>query len=374
MSAGIYADHAATTRLSDKALQAMLPWLQEEYGNPSQPYSFSRKPKKAIANAREIIASCIGAQPDEIFFTSGGTESDNWAIKGTALSHGREGALLVSAFEHHAVLRACEAITADGWPVSYINPTKDGIIIPERMNQLMTAATRTVSIMMVNNEIGTIQPIKQLAALAHDHNAIFHTDAVQAVGHIPVNVEELEVDMLSASAHKFNGPKGIGFLFVRKGIELASHESGGGQEHGMRAGTENVAGIVGLAVALEEHCSHLEDEKTQLNALTDAFQQLMHDVPHIIHGINQERLPGVLSIAFPGYEGEALLHRLDLMGIAVSTGSACDSTRTVISHVLRSMQVPDTIARGTIRISLGVDNTLEDVVAISKAFHRILRK
>lgn len=224
------------------------------------------------------------------------------------------------------------------------------------------------------NEIGTIQPIKQLATIAHDHNAIFHTDAVQAVGHIPVNVEELGVDLLSASAHKFNGPKGIGFLFVRKGTELAPHESGGGQEHGMRAGTENVAGIVGLAVALEEHCTHLEDEKAQLNTLTDTFQRLMHDVPHIVHGMNQERLPGVLSIAFPGFEGEALLHRLDLMGIAVSTGSACDSTRTVISHVLRSMQIPDMIARGTIRISLGVDNKLEDVVAISKAFHRILRK
>ena len=203
MNTVIYADHAATTRLSDKALQAMLPWLQEEYGNPSQPYSFSRKPKKAIAEARETIASCIGAQPDEIFFTSGGTESDNWAIKGTALSHGREGALLVSAFEHHAVLRACAAVAADGWPVSYINPTKDGIIIPENMNRLMTAATRTVSIMMANNEIGTIQPIKQLATIAHDHDAIFHTDAVQAVGHIPVNVSDLGVDILSASAHKF---------------------------------------------------------------------------------------------------------------------------------------------------------------------------
>ena len=374
MNVVIYADHAATTRLSDKALQAMLPWLQEEYGNPSQPYSFSRKPQKAITEARKTIASCIGAQPDEIFFTSGGTESDNWAIKGTALSHGREGALLVSAFEHHAVLRACEAVAADGWPVSYINPTKDGIILPENMNKLITASTGTVSIMMANNEIGTIQPIKQLAAIAHDHNAIFHTDAVQAVGHIPVNVEDLGVDILSASAHKFNGPKGIGFLFVRKGTLLAPHESGGGQEHGMRAGTENVAGIVGMAVALKEHCTHLEDEKTQLKTLTDAFQQLMQDVPHIVHGINQERLPGVLSIAFPGYEGEALLHRLDLMGIAVSTGSACDSTRTVISHALRSMQVPDTIARGTIRISLGADNTMEDVVALSKAFHRIMKK
>ena len=374
MDAVIYADHAATTRLSDKALQAMLPWLQEEYGNPSQPYSFSRKPKMAVAEARETIASCIGAQPEEIFFTSGGTESDNWAIKGTALSYGREGTLLVSAFEHHAVLRACEAIAADGWPITYINPTEDGIIMPETLSQLMTDDTKIVSVMMANNEVGTIQPIQHLAVLAHEHNAIFHTDAVQAVGHIPVNVKKLDIDLLSASAHKFNGPKGVGFLFIRKGTKMISHESGGGQEHGMRAGTENVAGIVGMATALKEHCSHIHEEQEHLNTLTDTLQQLMQDVPHIVHGNRQERLPGILSIAFPGFEGETLLHRLDLMKIEVSTGSACDSTRTVISHVLRSMQIPEEIARGTIRISLGNENTLEDVIAISDALHRVLKK
>jgi len=281
MNTVIYADHAATTRLSDKALQAMLPWLQEEYGNPSQPYSFSRKPKKAITEARETIASCIGAQPDEIFFTSGGTESDNWAIKGTALSHGREGALLVSAFEHHAVLRACAAVAADGWPVSYINPTKDGIIIPENMNRLMTTATRTVSIMMANNEIGIIQPIKQLATIAHDHNAIFHTDAVQAAGHIPVNVEDLGVDMLSASAHKFNGPKGTGFLYIRKGTKIIPHENGGGQEFGQRAGTENVAGIVGMAVALQENVEALDRNQKHLKKLEERLLQGIQDLPYI---------------------------------------------------------------------------------------------
>lgn len=372
MNTVIYADHAATTRLSDKALQAMLPWLQEEYGNPSQPYSFSRKPKKAIAEARETIASCIGAQPDEIFFTSGGTESDNWAIKGTALSHGREGALLVSAFEHHAVLRACAAVAADGWPVSYINPTKDGIIIPENMNRLITTATRTVSIMMANNEIGIIQPIKQLATIAHDHNAIFHTDAVQAAGHIPVNVEDLGVDMLSASAHKFNGPKGTGFLYIRKGTKIIPHENGGGQEFGQRAGTENVAGIVGMAVALQENVEALDRNQKHLRKLEDRLLQGIQDLPYIHNCACQPHLPGLLSLSFPRCDGEAILHRMDLMGICISTGSACDSKRTVISHVLQAIKMDEKIARGTIRISLGPENTLEEADAIAAGLRRII--
>lgn len=374
MSSVIYADHAATTKLSDAAFEAMLPWLREEYGNPSQPYSFSRKPRKALTDARTIIASCIGAEPEEVFFTSGGTESDNWAIKGTALSHGRNGTLLVSAFEHHAVLRACKAIEEAQCPVVYVAPSKDGVIEPTTVRSLLTDETRMISVMMANNEIGTIQPVEQLADLAHEHHAIFHTDAVQAVGHVPVNVKELKIDLLSASAHKFNGPKGIGFLYIRKGTEITSHENGGSQEYGKRAGTENVAGIVGMAAALEEHCQVMMDEMCYLDHLGEELLKLMQDIPYVLHGAHQRRLPGVLSIAFPGYEGEALLHRLDLMGIAISTGSACDSTRTVISHVLKSMQVPEDVARGTIRISLGNDNTLEDVVAISKALHRVLKK
>lgn len=344
------------------------------YGNPSQPYSFSRKPRKAIAEARESIAACIGAQPEEIFFTSGGTESDNWAIKGTALSICREGALLVSAFEHHAILRACEAIEADGWPVSYVFPSKEGVIEPESLRKQLTENVKMVSVMMANNEVGSIQPIQQLAALAHAHHAFFHTDAVQAVGHIPVNVNELGVDLLSASAHKFNGPKGVGFLYIRKGTQIFPHENGGAQENSMRAGTENVAGIVGMAAALQEHFEAMETEAFHLYSLTDALIQGIQDIPHVLHGENQERLPGLLSLAFPGYEGEALLHRLDLMGIAVSTGSACDSKRTVISHVLKSMSVPEEIAQSTIRISLGVENTIVDVEAIVNALHRILKK
>lgn len=370
----IYADHAATTRLSDKAFEAMLPWLKEEYGNPSQLYSFSRKPKKAIAEARESIAACIGAQPEEIFFTSGGTESDNWAIKGTALSCGRVGALLVSAFEHHAVLRSSEAIEKAGWSVKHISPSTEGIVSSEALLEHLTARTAMVSVMTANNEIGTIQPIQQLATLAHSHQAIFHTDAVQAVGHIPVDVNELGVDMLSASAHKFNGPKGVGFLYIRKGAGITPHENGGAQESGMRAGTENVAGIVGMAVALQEHCETMETEMLHLHSLTEELVKRMQDIPYVLHGEKQERLPGFLSLAFPGFEGEALLHRLDLMGIAISTGSACDSKRTVISHVLQSMHVPEEIARSTIRISLGVENTLADVDGISSALHRILKR
>ena len=370
----IYVDHAATTRLSDRAFEAMLPWLKEEYGNPSQPYSFSRKPRKAIAEARESIAACIGAQPEEIFFTSGGTESDNWAIKGTALSICREGALLVSAFEHHAILRACEAIEADGWPVSYVSPSKEGVIEPESLRKQLTENVKMVSVMMANNEVGSIQPIQQLAALAHAHHAFFHTDAVQAVGHIPVNVNELGVDLLSASAHKFNGPKGVGFLYIRKGTQIFPHENGGAQENSMRAGTENVAGIVGMAAALQEHFEAMETEAFHLYSLTDALIQGIQDIPHVLHGENQERLLALLSLAFPGYAGEALLHRLDLMGIAVSTGSACDSKRTVISHDLKSMSVPEEIAQSTIRISLGVENTIVDVEAIVNALHRILKK
>lgn len=336
------------------------------------PYSFSRKPKKAIAEAREIIAACIGAEPEEIFFTSGGTESDNWAIKGTALTRGRNGALLASAFEHHAVLRACMAIEQERWPVAYISPTKDGLIDPKNLWCRLTSDTRMVSVMMANNEVGTIQPISQLAGLAHEHHAIFHTDAVQAIGHIPVNVKELGVDLLSASAHKFNGPKGVGFLYIRKGTAITPYENGGSQERGMRAGTENVAGIVGMATALKEHCDAMAEETQHLNALTATFLQSLQGIPFILHGDGQKRLPGFLSLAFPGFEGETLLHRLDLMGIAVSTGAACDSKTTVISHVLESMRVPEDLAKATIRISFGAENTQEEATEISRALRRIL--
>ena len=368
----IYADHAATTKLSETAFQAMLPWLIEEYGNPSQPYSFSRKPKKAVSDAREIIASCIHADPEEIYFTSGGTESDNWAIKGVALGRCENGKLLTSAFEHHAVLRACQSIQHCGWTVDYVYPNANGIITPDALHSKLTDNTILVSVMLANNELGTIQPIQPLSEIVRPKGALFHTDAVQAVGHIPIDVNELGVDMLSASAHKFNGPRGVGFLYIRKGTQIAPFENGGGQEFGMRAGTENVAGIVGMAAALQESISALEKNQRCLKDLEKRLLDRLHGIDFIHHCAAQEHLPGLLSLSFPGYEGEAILHRMDLMGVCISTGSACDSKRTVISHVLQAINLSEEDARGTIRVSLGIDNTEKDVDFIADALVRII--
>ena len=367
----IYADHAATTMLSDKAFNAMLPWLKEDYGNPSQSYSFSRKPKKAVSDARKIIADCIHADPEEIYFTSGGTESDNWALKGGTIANGKKGVLLTSAFEHHAVLRTSQSIQSMGWSVDYVYPNRDGIVMPETLKNKLTPETSMVSIMLANNELGTVQPIQFLSEIVRQNGALFHTDGVQAVGHIPVDVNELGIDMLSASAHKFNGPKGVGFLYIRKGTKIIPLENGGSQEKGMRAGTENVAGIVGMAVALQENVSSIEQSQQHLKELEERLLYRLRDVNYIHHCSGQKHLPGVLSLSFPGYEGEAILHRMDLMGICISTGSACDSERTVISHVLQAIDLTEEDARGTIRISLGAENTKEDIESIADALIRI---
>lgn len=370
----IYADNAATTKLDPEAFEAMKPWLLEEYGNASQPYSFARKPKKALAEARASIAACINALPEEIFFTSGGTESDNWAIKGSALSDSEHRAMITSAFEHHAVLRSCAAIERLGYPVAYLSPIPDGQITPENLEGVITDNTRLVSIMFANNEIGSIQPIKELCAVAHAHGALFHTDAVQAVGHIKIDVQELEVDLLSASAHKFNGPKGVGFLFIRKGVELPAYADGGLQEYGNRAGTENVAAIVGMATALKNNCDNLEKNKVHILALEkQLFQELdSYGIRYIRNG-GKNTLPGLISLSFPGKDGEAILHRMDLKGIAISTGSACDSKRTEISHVLRAIDLEELSALGTIRVSLGKSNSKEHVSAITATLASILQ-
>lgn len=370
----IYADHAATTKLSAKALDSMLPWLKNAYANPSQPYSFSRSAKKAIENARETIAACIHAGPDEIFMTSGGTESNNWAIKGTAFSCFAPGVLITSAIEHHSVLRACEAMAKQSWQIIRLKPSKDGVILPESLTAHIGQNTRLVSIMMANNELGTIQPIQKYALIAHQYGALFHTDAVQVVGHIPINADALQMDMLSASAHKFNGPKGTGFLYIRKGTRILPYADGGSQEAGYRAGTENVAGIVGMATALKENIENLDNNQNYLQKLTTRLLEKIKDLPYQLNGRDQDLLPGVLNLSFPGHDGEALLHQLDLMGICVSTGSACDSKRTVISHVLKEIGLKEDIARGTIRISLGTDNTEDDVDAIANALLKIVKK
>ena len=369
----VYADNAATTKLDKAAFDAMSPWLIENYGNASQPYSFARGPKKALAESREIIAACIEASPDEIYFTSGGTESDNWVIKGSAFSDNEKRAMITTAFEHHAILRSCETIEKLGYPVAYVLPSNDGYVSSSQIRQVITNRTRLVSVMFANNEIGSIQPIQELCETAHEFGAQFHTDAVQAVGHFEIDVHELDVDFLSASAHKFNGPKGVGFLYIRKGSELSSYANGGAQENSHRAGTENVAAIVGMATALKLNCDHIVENKEHVLGLE---RQLISKLSNL--GISFKRnggdntLPGLISLSFPDKDGEAILHRMDLMGISISTGSACDSVNTEISHVLKAIHLDENYAKGTIRISLGKNNTDTDIDKIATALSKIL--
>lgn len=371
----IYADNAATTKLDSNAFEAMTPYLLTEYGNASQPYSFSRSAKKAIKEARHIIAACINADQEEIYFTSGGTESDNWAIKGSAFSDPEKREMITSSIEHHALLRSCSAINGLGYPVNYLGVSSDGIVSTSELAKTITPRTRLVSVMLVNNEIGTIQPIRELCRIAHANNAIFHTDAVQALGHIKVDVQELGVDMLSASAHKFNGPKGIGFLYIRKGTQIAPWSDGGSQEFGLRAGTENVAAIVGMAVALKKNCARLEEHTAHLNKLEQTLLSRLNqaNIDFIRNG-SSNHVPGNISLSFRHANGESLLHRLDLMGICVSTGSACDSVNTKVSHVLQAIQLDEAYARGTIRISFGHENSIEDALKISDSLVKILAK
>lgn len=371
----IYADNAATTQLNRNAFEAMVPWLCDEYGNASQPYSFSRKPKKALAEARATIAECINALPEEIYFTSGGTESNNWVIKGSAFADPDKRATITATFEHPSLLRSCEAIERLGYPVAYLMPTADGLITTKALSGMISNATRLVSVMYANNEIGSIQPIKELCDVAHFHGSLFHTDAVQAVGHVEVDVLKLGVDILSASAHKFNGPKGIGFLYIRKGMKILPYIDGGAQESRYRAGTENIASIVGMAIALKENYSNLKRNMTYIKSLEIRLLDKLREahIPFVRNG-GDNTLPGLISLSFSGADGEAILHRMDLKGICIATGSACDSVNTEISHVLKSIQLEEKLAKGTIRISLGSNNTEEDVDCIVGDLTKVLRK
>lgn len=366
----IYADNAATTKLDIDAFEAMKPFLLEEYGNASQPYSFARKPKKALSEARKIIAGCIGVLPEEIFFTSGGTESDNWAVK--CFGNKDKKRVLTSEIEHHAVLNACPC-------AERLSVDSNGIVLPDVLEKALIPnkgeQLTLVSVMLANNEIGTIEPIKKLAKIAHENNAFFHTDAVQAVGHIPIDVNDLGVDMLSASAHKFNGPKGIGFLYIRRGTAVTPYASGGAQEHGMRAGTENIAGIIGMATALKKNIDEMRQTTEKLKSMESVFLDTLHkaDIDFIRNG-SENRVPGNINISVRGASGEMLLHRLDLKGIAVSTGSACDSVNTQISHVIKAIGVPTEYAEGTIRVSFGRFNKPEDAYEVANAIVSVLRK
>ena len=370
----IYVDNAATTKLDIDAFEAMKPYLLDEYGNASQPYSFSRKPKQALKDARATIAKCINAAPEEIFFTSGGTESNNWAIKGVALANPEKHAIVTSQIEHHAILRACEALEKLGYPVAYLPVNREGVVTAETLESLITSSTSLVSIMLANNEVGTIEPIKDLCEIAHKHGSLFHTDAVQAVGHVRIDVKELGVDMLSASAHKFNGPKGIGFLYVKKGTPIAQYLNGGSQEFGLRAGTENVASIVGMAVALKKNCDAIEKNAKHIGQLeAKLIDRLSESGIDFVRNGATEHVPGNVSLSFRGADGEALLHRLDLMGICVSTGAACDTVNTQISHVLNAMNIDRAYATGTIRISLCIHNTQAEIDRISQCIMKIMK-
>ena len=374
MNSHIYADNAATTKLSEKALEAMLPWFSDDYGNASQSYVFSRKPKQALNNARTIIAECIGAEPEEIYFTSGGTESNNWIIKNSNLDKNEKNGIVTSAIEHHAVLNACEFEREyRGRQIKLLPVSNEAIINPEDLIHTISPSDGLVSIMLANNEVGTIEPISLLAKIAHDQGLLFHTDAVQAVGHIPINVKELGVDFLSSSAHKFNGPKGVGFLYIKNGVIIPPYIVGGKQENKMRAGTENVPAIVGMATALAENVQEMNIIQDKLFNLESLLLSRLDSLglDYVRNG-SSKHIPGNISLSFNGFDGEAIMHRMDLMGISISTGSACDSKSMHISHVLKAMALDEALAKGTIRISLGKYNSEEDVMQIATALKKII--
>ncbi len=372
----IYADNAATTRISDTALEKWCEVSRLCGGNPSSLHRVGIQAKRELNLAREIIAEAIGAGSDEIFFTSGGTESVNWGIKGMALSASGPAQIAVSAIEHHAVLRSASALEKIGVTCDLIPVDCQGNLHPCDIESSIKPNTFLVSVMLANNEIGTIQPIKELAETARRRGALFHTDAVQAVGHIPINVYQLGVDLLSASAHKFNGPRGVGFLYVRRGTPITSLLSGGAQESNLRAGTENVAGIAAMAVALSEHVRNLDKEEKHLRQISSRFCDEIRREIHDAHfnGNPGSSLPGLVSLSVRCVSGESLLHLLDMKEIAVSTGAACDSQSTQVSHVLRAIGLDDELAKGTLRISFGYENTEEQAVTLAREIAKAVAK
>lgn len=367
----IYADHAATTAVTDTALAAMLPHFTRDYGNPSSLYRFAQEGKTHLEEARAQVAACLNAKPEEIYFTSGGTEADNWALRGVAelmaLKGKKTGHIITSAIEHHAILHTAQYLEKQGYEVTYLPVDRDGLVDPAAVERAIRPDTILISIMAANNEIGTIQPIAEIGAIARAHKVLFHTDAVQAVGHIPVDVEGWNVDLLSLSGHKFGGPKGVGALYMKKPLRLPALIQGGGQEKGRRSGTENVPGAVGMAAALKEAVDRLPEESARLTALRDKLIAGLSKLPYTsLTGHPSKRLPGTASFVFEGVEGEALLLHLDAKGICASSGSACSSASLDPSHVLLSIGLPHAIAHGSLRLSLGPDNTEEEVDYILK--------
>lgn len=371
----IYADNAATTRMSRTAIDAMIPYMESVYGNPSSLYSIGQEAKEALDQARDQVAAVINADPKEILFTSGGSEADNQALRSAAAIGARKGKkhIISSAFEHHAILHTLNRLENEGFEITLLPVHEDGLIVPAELEAAIREDTCLVTIMTANNEIGTIQPIKEIGAICKKQGVIFHTDAVQAVGHLPIDVKEMQIDMLSASAHKFHGPKGVGFLYARKGIVLTNLIEGGAQEKGKRAGTENVPGIMSMAAALKEAADHMEENTEHQKALRDRLIRGLLEIPHsALNGDAQKRLPGNANFCFEGIEGESLLLLLDDKGISASSGSACTSGSLDPSHVLLAIGRVHDVAHGSLRLSLGEDITEEEVDYIIKSVKEVV--
>ncbi len=373
----IYADNAATTSLSPAVLQEMMPYLTTEYGNASSLYAFGGRAKAAVTKAREKVAAAIGAFSNEIYFTAGGSEADNWAIKGVADRLAKKGKkhIISSAFEHHAVLHCLEKLEKEGFEITLLPVHEDGLVRPEELRAALREDTALVTIMYANNEIGTIQPIDEIGAICKEYGVLFHTDAVQAVGNLPIDVKAQHIDLLSMSAHKFHGPKGVGALYVRRGVLLSNLVDGGAQERGKRAGTENTAGIVGMGAALEQAVATMQARNEKLAQMRDYIMEKVLEIPRTrINGHRTRRLAGNVSICFEGVEGESLLLMLDLKGICASSGSACTSGSLDPSHVLLAIGLKHEVAHGSLRLSFSDENTSDDAKEIVTVLPEIIER
>lgn len=360
----IYLDNAATTKTRPEVVEAMLPYFTESYGNPSSVYTFSAKSKEAVTKAREIIADSLGVKSNEIYFTAGGSEADNWALVAAAEAYEAKGKhIITSKIEHHAILHTCEYLEKRGYEVTYLDVDENGVVKLDELKKAIRPDTILISIMFANNEIGTIEPIKEIGAIAKEHGILFHTDAVQAYGHVPISADEYNIDMLSASGHKINGPKGIGFLYIRKGVKIRSFIHGGAQERRRRAGTENVPGIVGFGKAVQLAMDEMEERtKKEVEMREYLMEKVLREVPFTrINGSRISRLPNNINFAFQFIEGESLLIKLDMAGICGSSGSACTSGSLDPSHVLLAIGLPHEIAHGSLRLTLSEENTMEEM-------------
>lgn len=373
----VYLDHSATTPMRSEVLEAMLPYLSDKFGNASSIHGFGREAKLALEESREKVARILGAVPAEIYFTSGGTESDNLAVKGVAFANRKKGKhLITSQIEHHAILASCKFLEKEGFEVTYLPVSREGLVVPQDLRKAIRDNTILVSIMHANNEVGTIQPIEELSRITREKQVYFHSDAVQSVGKVPIDMQNSNLDMISISGHKIYGPKGVGALYIRKGTRITPWAHGGHHEHSKRAGTENVPGIIGFARALELITQEMKHHNKHTQTLAERlYQKVIESIPDVVmHGDHEKRVPNILSLSFKGIEGESVILSLDLKGVAIASGSACTSGTLEPSHVLSAMKVPPEIAQGALRFSFGKDNTIEDIDYVAELLPEIVQR